>query len=630
MAEAGESSIAVVKHQAWLGLLGMGIALVARGAEVEPVDGLALLGDLRPGHPRLVMLADDLARITNFIATDKVARGYYENLRQTGEELLKLPPVKRVLIGPRLLDKSRTVVGRMYALGLLHRIDGDPRWLDRAVAEMRAVAAFTNWNPSHFLDVAEMSHGMAIGYDWFYPWLSGTDRKLVRRAIVGKGLREGVACYEKSVSWTRASHNWNNVCNGGLICAALAVAEDEPKLAKQILTNALARLPKAMRSYAPDGAWDEGPAYWSYATTYTVMALASLQSALGKDFGLGELPGFADAGLARIHGVGPTGLYFNFADGGEASRMEPALFWLARRFDRPLYAAAAREYAVGRGPDSAKLWFGQAHNLMWYDARGDREDLARESLDRRFHHAETAFFRSAWLEPRAFYVGFKGGDNRANHAHLDLGTFVLDALGQRWATDLGGDDYNLPGYFGGKRWTYYRLKTEGQNTLVLGKTNQSATARARLTWFESKLEQGAAIADLTAAYASLGARRVRRGVALKDGRERVVIQDEIDLNRPTEVVWNMHTTAIVRVDGQIAFLAQGGEQLRARVVSPPGAVFTVEEAVLEKPQRPATGVRRLMVRLPEASGNVRLVVEMSAGSSPTNQAPALPLEDWMR
>ena len=611
-------------------MLGIGAALAARGAELELAEGFALLGDLRPGHPRLVVLADDLRRITNFIATDAVARGYYENLRQTGEALLKSPPVERVLIGPRLLDKSRTVVGRMYALGLLHRIDGDRRWLDRAVAEMRAVAAFTNWNPPHFLDVAEMSHGMAIGYDWFYPWLSGTDRKLVRRAIVGKGLREGVACYERGTSWTRASHNWNNVCNGGLICAALAVAEDEPKLAKQILTNALARLPNAMHSYAPDGAWDEGPAYWSYATDYTVVALASLQSALGKDFGLGAMPGLADAGLARIHGVGPTGLYFNFADAGEASRMEPALFWLARRFDRPLYAAAAREFTTGRGPDNTKLWFGHAHNLVWYDARGATEDLARESLDRRFRHAETAFFRSAWLQPRAFYVGFKGGDNQANHAHLDLGTFVLDALGQRWATDLGGDDYNLPGYFGGKRWTYYRLKTEGQNTLLLGGRNQSAAARARLTWFKSTPEEGAAITDLTAAYARSGASRVRRGVALTDGRQRVVIEDEIELNRPTEIVWNMHTTAAVHTDGQVALLTQGGEQLRARVASPPGAVFTVEEVVLEKPQRPATGVRRLMIRLPEASGSVRLVVEMTPVSSVSDPAEVRTLDDWTK
>lgn len=618
-----------MKLLAWSSAAALALACAARGAELEPVDGVMPPGDLRPGHPRLLVLADDLKRINNFIATDAVARGYYENLRKTGEALLQTPPVERVLIGPRLLDKSRTVVGRMYALGLLHRIDGDRRWLDRAVAEMRAVAAFTNWNPSHFLDTAEMSHGMAIGYDWFYPALTEADRKLIRGAIVKKGLREGLRRYEQGAGWTRARHNWNNVCNGGLLCAALAVAEDEPRLAKQILTNALARLPKAMRGYAPDGAWDEGPAYWNYATAYTVVALASLQSALGGDFGIGDMPGFADAGLARIHGVGPTGLYFNFADGGEASRMEPVLFWLARRFDRPLYAAAAREFARGRGPDE-RLWFGHAQNLMWYDPRGTTQELAGENLDRQFRQVETAFFRSAWLDSRAIYVGFKGGDNRANHAHLDLGTFVLDALGQRWASDLGGDDYNLPAYFGSKRWSYYRLRTEGQNTLLLDGTNQNLSARAPLVWFESKPEQGAAIADLTAAYADAGAKRARRGVALTDGRRQVVVQDELELKRPVEVIWNMHTLAQVRVDGRDAVLTLGGEELRARVVSPEGATFTVEEVDLPKPQRPTPGLRRLRVRLPAASGDVRLVVVLRPGAADIAALPVRALDDWMK
>jgi len=33
----------------------------------------------------------------------------------------------------------------------------------------------------------------------------------------------------------------------------------------------------------------------------------------------------------------------------------------------------------------------------------------------------------------AAFVGFKGGDNAASHAHLDLGEFVYDAGGVRWA-----------------------------------------------------------------------------------------------------------------------------------------------------------------------------------------------------
>ena len=48
----------------------------------------------------------------------------------------------------------------------------------------------------------------------------------------------------------------------------------------------------------------------------------------------------------------------------------------------------------------------------------------------------------------ALFLAAKGGLNRGYHSHLDLGSFVLDAFGQRWAEDLGPEDYGLPGYFG--------------------------------------------------------------------------------------------------------------------------------------------------------------------------------------
>src|SRR6185295_7886257 len=146
---------------------------------------------------------------------------------------------------------------------------------------------------------------------------------------------------------------------------------------------------------------------------------------------------------------------------------------------------AAREAAAGRS---------SARDLLWYDGRGAATDFAALPLDSRYQATHLAFFRSAWNDKSALYVGFKGGDNAANHAHLDLGTFVLDALGQRWAVDLGPDDYDLPGYFGP--------------------------------------EGGYAIADLTAAYAGSGATRVHRGIALRDNRARVLVQDEIETSKP--------------------------------------------------------------------------------------------------
>ena len=121
-------------------------------------------------------------------------------------------------------------------------------------------------------------------------------------------------------------------------------------------------------------------------------------------------------------------------------------------------------------------------------------------LDAFFRGIDVAFFRSAWEDPQALYVGFKGGNNKANHSHLDLGTFVLDAYGYRWVVDLGSDNYNLPAYFGKQRWTYYRLKTAGHNTLVINGVNQATSARAPIIAFHATSALAFAVADLTAAY----------------------------------------------------------------------------------------------------------------------------------
>ena len=61
----------------------------------------------------------------------------------------------------------------------------------------------------------------------------------------------------------------------------------------------------------------------------------------------------------------------------------------------------------------------------------------------------------------------------------------------------------------------------------------------------------------------------------------------------------MHTQAAVEVQGDRALLTQGGAVLEARLLSPAGAAFTVEDVEIPPPQQPASDVRRLLVRLPE-------------------------------
>lgn len=60
------------------------------------------------------------------------------------------------------------------------------KYLDRAEKEMLAIAAFSDWNPSHFLDVAEMTMAVAIGYDWTHDALSASSKSIIKEAILKK------------------------------------------------------------------------------------------------------------------------------------------------------------------------------------------------------------------------------------------------------------------------------------------------------------------------------------------------------------------------------------------------------------------------------------------------------------
>lgn len=608
------------------------LALLPLGLRAADTEGLPIppaneiLRPLRLEHPRLLATSNDFVRLRAEVASDPLLKRWHGQLLEEGKKLLTQPPSRyEIPDGKRLLATSRRVLDRVQTLALLHRLDGDPRWPARAWTELETAAAFKDWNPSHFLDTAEMTAAFAFGYDWLHDVWSPEQKATLRQAMVEKGLKLGLPIVRARRGWAGASHNWNQVCNGGLGLGALVLADVEPELAGEFLSASLRSLQVAMREFGPDGAWVEGPGYWDYATTYNVGYLAALETALGTDFKLGTIPGFARTGLYPIYLAGPTGLSFNYADAGAGQTRAPQLFWLARRFDLPACAAYQEKAARPEPLD-----------VVWGALRPANASYAGLGPDAYYRGSEVVTLRGAWGDTNATFVGFKAGRNGVNHGHLDLGTFVLEALGQRWLVDLGADDYNLPGFFGAQRWTYYRLRAEAHNTLVLNPgagPDQAERAATRITRFVPGGDRAFALADLTPAYAA-HAQKVERGVALLD-RRRVLVQDEVRSAAPADLWWFVSTPATIRLsdDGRQARLTLHGQELTAELLAPAEGKFTVRPAapLASSPnppnQRVNRGISRLTVHL-EGVTDTRVAVRFTPGSAP-GAAPALrPLAEW--
>ncbi len=577
----------------------------------------AILARLKKEHPRLLATSAEFATLRTQVEKNPRLKQWHEKLRASGEKILTQEPSKyEIPDGKRLLATSRRVLDRVSRLALLYRLDGDKKWQNRAWNELNDAAKFKDWNPSHFLDTAEMTMAFAIGYDWLYDAWTPEQRAALKTAIVEKGLNPALDVYRKVGWWAKSEHNWNQVCNGGIGAGALAIGDEEPALCGEILQAAIKSLPLAMKHFAPDGAWNEGPGYWDYATKYNVLILAALDSALGTDYGLSQIPGFAQTGDFPPYFAGPSGKTFNYADAGDKAGGAAQIFWLASKFNNPGWAAWQLVWLDKGEPNAFDLLWGARWLANADGSLKAAPKLAALPPSRYFREAEVVAMRSDWNDPNAIFIGFKAGDNKANHSHLDVGSFVMDALGTRWATDLGADNYHLPGYFGGNRWTYYRLRAEGQNTLVINPDqgpDQDPKAATRVTKFEIKDCCTTAIADLTTAYAK-HAKSVQRGITLLDGAQ-VLVQDEISAKTPSHIYWFLHTPAQIALseNAQTATLSIGDKKMLARLLGPTDAKFSILDAVplptSPNPpnQKENKGIKTLTVELQNAT-DVRLRV----------------------
>jgi len=622
--------------------------LAALGAAAAGVAGRpAFAQTADPPRPRVLATGEDFDRVARLLdESDTHAVSWYSGVKERAREILAETAVEYELPdGVRLLPISREVLSRVRALGLVYRLSGDAIYADRAWRELEAATAFDTWHPEHFLDVAEMTNAVATGYDWMYDHWDEAQRERLREALLEKGLSLGLDAHEGHTDfgwWADDEYNWNSVCNGGLSVGACAlVGEDDVDHAvlEELLSYTSEGILEAFETFGVDGGWPEGYSYWSYNTRYQVYYLSTMLNTLddaGMDVpaGVPDVDGFPSSGEFPMGMVGPRGA-FNFADSGSGTRPMPELFWLARQFDEPAWAAFQRQ-AAGTSR-------GSVTDLLWYDpdAVGSVDDKPRDML---FRGLDVATMRTQWGGKGGLfngYVGFKGGWNGHNHGDLDLGSFVYDAEGVRWATDLGADDYNLPGYFGARRWDYYRKRAEGHNTLVVDPgrgPDQPPDAEAPITAFETGPGGGYGTVDLTEAsrttYVGEVEESVRRGFAFDRATRALLIQDELALAEPVPVWWFMHTgaEAVARGDRTTATL-NGKTPLEARILEPEGAEFQVMAAApLESSPDPAQnrnhGIRKLAIRLEDVT-DARLAVQLAPlTDDPPERPDVRPLDEW--
>ena len=550
-------------------------------------------------HPRLLLLRGEEKKLLKDIKRDSIWSQIHQSIIDVSNQLSKQPYnlLTRKMEGRRLLGISRSALRRIFYTSYAYRTTKDAKYRDYAKSELLNVCQFTDWNPNHFLDVAEMTLAAAIGYDWLYDDLTLKERSIIEQAIIEKGLRPS---FDNHFN-IKGDNNWNQVCHTGISCGAMAVWEQDKELCAKVVNRAIWGEPFAMKGYDNDGVYPEGPGYWEYGTSFNVLFIEAIRQNFGSDFGLSEIPGFAKTGEYITHMCTPNLGCFNYSDNGNGSTATSTAFWFYRESRDPAILYNQMRILHRRNPESitqdrlapAALIYGHKYPLT---LPGQPEKLAwtGDGIN------PVYVTRSGWGYNDAF-MGVKAGTAKANHAHMDVGSFIYESHGVRWALDLGTENYNNLEQANlsiwnmkqnSDRWTVYRYNNHNHNTLTFN--DQLQVVNGRVDFKERKVAYpGYASIDLSPIYEGQ-VKNVTRRCEL-NGMDDLKITDHIEtLNKSTKLTWTMMTEASVSiVDPQSIKLTKGEYSLTLRIQGVRGKWFVEKASPYRKVENQNKGITRI-------------------------------------
>lgn len=544
-------------------------------------------------HPRILLLKGQEKLIQQAISENTTLEKIHQTIIKAADDMIDKPVLERKLEGIRLLDVSREALHRIFFLSYSYRISGNEKYARRAEKELVAVSEFSNWNPNHFLDVAEMALGVAIGYDWLYDFLSPNSKQIIENALLTKAMEPSFdAKYaERFIS----SSNWGQVCNAGIVYAALALADKNPEISEKALVRSVQSITIPMKSYEPDGAFTEGYMYWQYGTVFNIFMLDALQKCGINDLKLAGFKGFSKTPYYLQHMVGASGQSFNYMDCFPNSILNTSQFWFASQLNDPsllwveksyletdrfitLTDANALPLSGGQMQENKYLRFAKDRTLPALLIWGKDIDLSKVTTPEASCFVgkgatPVCMMRTSWNDSNAIYVGFKGGSPGISHGHMDVGSFVIDAAGERWASDFGMQNYNSLESKGinlwslaqdSPRWKVFRYNNLAHNTIAVNGQFQNVKGKAEIDKFGFNRNFKFAVSDLSKVYDSQ-LKSIKRGIAIVN-EQFVVVQDEIESDSKTDTIrWTTLTDSKVQIAGKNSFvLSLNGKKMMVK------------------------------------------------------------------
>lgn len=341
--------------------------------------------------------------------------------------------------------------------------------------------------------------------------------------------------------------------------AALSTAEQNDAESFRIVKEALRGMEYSLAGLMPEGGWNESPSYWNYGFSRAVPAMFTLQNCCGSDYGLSDSMGMKSTLDYVLACIGVTGIN-NFHDTSASNAHSYSLFFpLSQLHDNSVAYQLRKKDVLERKVQT------DIGDVLFYRTECGEGQTPTGLITR---GTELFSLRDTWGDDASFYFSTHFGSVDGYHQHNDCSTFVLDMLGERWAEDLGSDDYNLQNERGYQDWELYRKRAEGHNVFVINPEKYSKSfeqisdGEVFVPISDYKFSDNAAYvsADLASAYADASELKVT--YQAQSATPSLTIKGEMNLAENSNVYWFMHTKAAITIDGADAYLQIGGKRVK--------------------------------------------------------------------
>ena len=525
--------------------------------------------------------------------------------------------------------------------------------------------------PTNFLDAAELGTAVCIALDLLCSQLEPRLVGACVEKVAENAFKPALACAKllKPMWWIRAENNWNNVCIGGLLFMALvlrnlpdgSVTPGLQALQQDILHNvALPNIRHGLAAAQPDGVYPEGMTYWDFAASFTSLATFALEQACGAPIQLpddwnktAEFMSIAQASSGKL---------FNFADSpvGDNQWFSEAMWFMAHRLGRPelLWRQTQSLSVFLRAKTSDASVRQRRHRffpllLLWLPPTAlpacSESILPLNWVANLGKKVQVAIYRTSGT-----FLALKGGTPSAGHGHMDIGSIVVEARGQRWVEDLGLYNYgnleiikgeklkemDISGQVdtsltihnltkGSPRWLFFRHHNRGHSTLTIDGQPQVVSGFGAIARCASDSFPFTSIINLQPLYAAMLSSAFRT-VELHENAT-VVVRDEFQAKQgPTGGVGrtirsSFPTKTAVTVpagDEKSAILvgSQKGVYAEFRIDEPAEATWRVQKDLPPEGKESHAGVSLLFLEtvLRGASQAMQVSISFHGGESSTN------------